>query len=177
MPITLRRLAEFKRLPCYTCYDPVAESLLFEDDELAWDSFQTAPEVEPLNEARDSQENGNTPGQNQGTPPPKNSFGNTANVKRQAIDQGESYIELQEQLNDLSSEHSSKELPLPKTIGENQMKYLRQWKSMRDVLEKKPPNPPYIVNDKYSVPDQEATGVETPKDRQADEHLGELRLA
>ena len=65
-------------------------------------------------------------------------------VGRRAIEQEDSYVErlletknqLQDQLNDLSSEHNSEENPLPQTLGELQMKHLGGWTSIRNVLER-----------------------------------------
>ena len=65
-------------------------------------------------------------------------------VGRRAIKQEDSYVErlletknwLQDQLNDLSSEHNSEENPLPQTLGELQMKHLGGCTSISNVLER-----------------------------------------
>ena len=46
MPIRLSQLVEFKKSPCYTCYDPLVETLSPDNEELVWDSFHTAPVAE-----------------------------------------------------------------------------------------------------------------------------------
>ena len=46
MPIRLSQLVEFKKAPCYTCYDPLVETLSPDNEELVWDSFHTAPVTE-----------------------------------------------------------------------------------------------------------------------------------
>ena len=79
-----------------------------------------------------------------------NSFRTAMNMSRHLVDPDsiDSYVEhlletkrrLQEQLQEISSEgtgeeQKDKELPLPQTLGEHQMKYLDKWRSVKDILE------------------------------------------
>ena len=147
----MSQIEQFKNVPCYKCYDPVKENLPNED--LAWDHFQMihsepdsvyeTPNVtyDKKQSPKVGQESGNTG---------LNSFGTAINALRHLVDPDpvDSYVEqlletkqhLQEQLQEISSEGTGeedkgKELPLPPTLGENQMRYLGNWQSVRDVLE------------------------------------------
>ena len=88
-------------------------------------------------------------GQGNGSPG-LNSFGTAIATSRHLVDPDpvDSHVEelletkrcLQQQLQEISSEGTSegdkgKELPLPPTLGEAQMRYLGNWQSIRDVLE------------------------------------------
>ena len=75
--------------------------------------------------------------------PKTNSFGNSVDLTRyrdglKETETGVEYLldmktRLQEQLKDLSSESNGEEENLPKTLGEHQMQYLMDLKSVRDV--------------------------------------------
>ena len=151
MPVTISQLEQFKNVPCYKCYDPVKENLPNED--LAWDNFQmihSEPDLvyETPNVTNDKKQSLNV-GQESGSTG-LNSFGTAINTLIHLVDPDpvDSYVEqlletkqcLQEQLQEISSEGTGeedkdKELPLPSTLGEHQMRYLLNWQSVRDVLE------------------------------------------
>ena len=148
----MSQLEQFKKVPCYRCYDPVKENIPNED--LAWDNFQmihSEPDsvYETPNATNDKRQIDNT-GQGNGSPG-LNSFRTAIDTSRHLVDPDhpvDSYVEelletkrcLQEQLQEISSEGPSegdkgKEPPLPPTLGEHQMRYLGNWQSIRDVLE------------------------------------------
>ena len=141
MPVTMSQLEQFKKVPCYRCYDPVKENLPSED--LAWDNFQMVhPEPDSVYETPNiTNDNKRSPnvGQKSGSTA-LNSFGTATNISRHLVDPDpiDFYVEqlletkqcLQEQLQEISSEgtgEEDKELPLPPTLGEHQMKYLGNW--------------------------------------------------
>ena len=83
MPITMSQLEQFKKVPCYRCYDPVKENLPNED--LAWDNFQmihSEPDsvYETPNVTNDKKQSLNV-GQGSGSTG-LNSFGTAINTSR-----------------------------------------------------------------------------------------------
>ena len=141
MPITLDQLTIFKRFPCYLCHDPIIESTV--SDDLAWDSFQTIhSEVDPTYETP-HYDVGDQSVRTVEEKPKTNSFGKSVDLMRyrDGPKETETSVEylldtkthLQEQLKDLSSESNGEEENLPKTLGEHQMQYLMDLKSVRDV--------------------------------------------
>ena len=147
----MSQLEQFKNVPCYRCYDPVKENIPNED--LAWDNFQmihSEPDsvYETPNATNDKKQMLNMGQGNRSSG--LNSFGTAIDTLRHLVDPDpvDSYVEelletkrcLQEQLQEISSEgtiegDNGKELPLPPTLGEHQMRYLGNWQSIRDVLE------------------------------------------
>ena len=120
MPITMSQLEQFKKVPCYRCYDQVKENL--PNGDLAWDNFQmihSEPDsvYETPNVTNDKKQSLNV-GQEGGSTG-LNSFGTAINTLRHLVDPDpvDSYVEqlletkwhLQEQLQEISSEGTSKE--------------------------------------------------------------------
>ena len=95
MPIWLSQLVEFKKSPCYTCYDPLVETLSPGNEELVWDSFHTAPVTEEseYGTLRSQGERTNVQETPNRGPLPINSFGTAVEVERWAIKQEDSYVE------------------------------------------------------------------------------------
>ena len=141
MPITMDQCIIFERFPCYSCYDPIMEFITSED--LVWDSFQTIhSETDPTYETPRYMIEDWSVSNSQGKPK-VNSFGNSVELTKYLEEPRETETDvehlldtkthLQEQLRDLSSESNEDEENLPKTLGEHQMQYLTDWKSVRDV--------------------------------------------
>ena len=123
------------------CYDPITESIV--NDNLAWDSFQTIhSEVDPTYETP-CYDVGDQLVRTVERKPKTNSFGNSVDLTKyrdgpKELETSVEYLldtktRLQEQLKDLSSESNGEEENLPKTLGEHQMQYLMDLKSIRDV--------------------------------------------
>ena len=146
MPITITRFVKFKELPCYSCYDPIREAP--PQDELTWDSFQTAT-AEHENSLYEipQMHSGRTPAESKQEVSQLNSFGTVTKLGWDGDTPHESYIDqlletqshLKHQLNELSGKDTGEELPLPKTLGEHQMKYLNKWRSTRQAVDDQSP--------------------------------------
>ena len=115
---------------------------------MAWDSFQTATTVheDSLYETPQTH-SGRTPAESKQEVSQLNSFGTVTKLGWDGDTPHESYKDqlletqshLKHQLNELSGEDTEGELPLLKTLGEHQMKYLNKWRSIRQAVDDQSP--------------------------------------
>ena len=109
-------------------------------EDLVWDSFQTIHSETDLTYETPHYTIEDWSVSNSQGKPKVNSFGNSVELTKYLEEPRETETDvehlldtkthLQEQLRDLSSESNEDEENLPKTLGEHQMQYLMDWKSV-----------------------------------------------